>query len=66
MVEKQCAHPSCRCPAELGKEFCSLKSEMQEPATPVPVPIRGAEVSISRSSLQMSSQTMGEYVVVKT
>ena len=25
MVEKQCAHPSCRCPAELGKEFCALK-----------------------------------------
>lgn len=22
-MEKQCAHPNCRCQAEAGKEFCS-------------------------------------------
>ena len=51
MAEKPCANPRCTCMAEPGKEFCS--SNCREATTswlPVPVPIRGAEGSVNRSS----------------
>ena len=57
MAEKQCAHPSCTCLAEPGKNSVRLNAERQEQATPVVVHIEGAEISVTRSSPQMSPQT---------